>query len=712
VVLRLPPELRSVRQARADLARIASQWGCPEELVQDARVVLSELMSNGVLHARTELQVFISSPPGGGLRVEVHDASSLPVLPPVGSLPVRPPAELPDAARSLLDEPASLVGPHALLVPPTATGRGLALVSALASAWGWFAEVAGGKVVWAELGTRASRPLGWQQTYADRPVHLLRPVRLIALPLRLVKGSEDHFDDLFRELQMTRLAAAAPTRAPGTDGALDAADAGEQVAVQLAPLAENVKSALARLREPVRRAIWEATRRGDRLVDLDVLADTATPGVLQMSEELLSRSAQAAREGLLLTEPPTREVVAWRRWLRAEMEAQIAGRPPRACPFPVAPRHGEDRGPARERLDAARRDALVELRSILDAGSSAGEGFSPLAAGFAGDPVSTALARVLAYVGARRCVVCLLADDNETVTFGPSVGFSPAVAQYWQNYSLSADLPASEAIRTARPLFFRTFSELNERYPIFLSTPSENDPCLACVPLLTERSAAFGCIVFGFAHARDFGHGEISFLRHLAGEVGNFMGDERRYEAHRAAARLRQSLDEACSRVNAASTKRHVLTEVVEAVFRDISDGAAVHAVVRGGAVRYALSRHRDPERERVWAELLQRQQRRGHPDQMVTECARSGQPAVVQVMSHGAIAVAVPDNEDAQLLRKLAVGSLGVIPVSARGQVAAVVTMVNDAGRFISDEDLGAVQRLADEAGAALARLGNDGTQ
>lgn len=82
VVLSLPPELRSVGQARGRLEAAAREWGCPEHLVDDARVVLSELMSNGVLHARTDLQVVMCAR-GGGIRLEVRDASRTAPLPPL-----------------------------------------------------------------------------------------------------------------------------------------------------------------------------------------------------------------------------------------------------------------------------------------------------------------------------------------------------------------------------------------------------------------------------------------------------------------------------------------------------------------------------------------------------------------------------------------------------------------------------------------------------
>jgi anti-sigma regulatory factor (Ser/Thr protein kinase) len=49
------------------------------DLADDARLVVSELVANGVLHARTEISLSVE-PVGDGIRVAVTDGSS--VLPP------------------------------------------------------------------------------------------------------------------------------------------------------------------------------------------------------------------------------------------------------------------------------------------------------------------------------------------------------------------------------------------------------------------------------------------------------------------------------------------------------------------------------------------------------------------------------------------------------------------------------------------------------
>lgn len=117
---RLGPDAGSPEAARRLVRRVLA--ACPPELVEAASLVVSELVTNAVLHARTAIGVAIQVLEGGGVRLEVSDDS---------------PA-LPRQRRYSQD---------------SSTGRGLVLVEALSGRWGvarW--EDATGKTVWAELG--------------------------------------------------------------------------------------------------------------------------------------------------------------------------------------------------------------------------------------------------------------------------------------------------------------------------------------------------------------------------------------------------------------------------------------------------------------------------------------------------------------------------------------------------------------------------------
>ncbi|MHB8246896.1 MAG: ATP-binding protein [Acidimicrobiales bacterium] len=112
----LPPHPASVGRARRWLSHQLDEWGL-DDLDYDASVVLSELVTNAILHARTEIE--LKATHADVLRLEVCDSSA--------TLPI----------------PRG----HAAT---TTTGRGLHLVAALASSWGYEPH-GGGKTVWAEF---------------------------------------------------------------------------------------------------------------------------------------------------------------------------------------------------------------------------------------------------------------------------------------------------------------------------------------------------------------------------------------------------------------------------------------------------------------------------------------------------------------------------------------------------------------------------------
>jgi anti-sigma regulatory factor (Ser/Thr protein kinase) len=116
-VLRLPPEPASVPLARRHVIAVLEQHGLTD-VGDAAQLVMSELVTNAVRHAGTELRVRVVAN-GETLRLEVADDSG---EPPVSRMP----------------------GP---LEPG---GRGLPLVEALVDRWG-MEQTASGKVVWAEL---------------------------------------------------------------------------------------------------------------------------------------------------------------------------------------------------------------------------------------------------------------------------------------------------------------------------------------------------------------------------------------------------------------------------------------------------------------------------------------------------------------------------------------------------------------------------------
>lgn len=113
-VLELRGGREDVRTGRRFLSDTLTRLGWEEE-VDDANLLLSELLSNVALHARTSCKVIVTATPER-LRVEVEDGS----------------AAVPRVQHFAID---------------TTTGRGLRLVEQVAESWG-VDRTARGKRVW------------------------------------------------------------------------------------------------------------------------------------------------------------------------------------------------------------------------------------------------------------------------------------------------------------------------------------------------------------------------------------------------------------------------------------------------------------------------------------------------------------------------------------------------------------------------------------
>lgn len=121
----LPNDPGSVREARAFTRRVLDAAAIPPDALEQATLMVSELVTNVVLHAASVVCLRVRT--GPVTRIEVEDEG--------GPLPEQVVAAAASAMASASLEPG---------------GLGLAIVDALATRWG--TDDAGrGKVVWFEL---------------------------------------------------------------------------------------------------------------------------------------------------------------------------------------------------------------------------------------------------------------------------------------------------------------------------------------------------------------------------------------------------------------------------------------------------------------------------------------------------------------------------------------------------------------------------------
>ena len=298
IEVRLPPQPSSVADARRRVRDLLEGVG-RDDLIESTVLVVSEIVTNALLHAGTDIDLR-ASVDDEGIRVEVGD----------GSL------HLPSRRR---------------YAATSGTGRGLMMLESMVDDWGVATHPAG-KTVWFHLSNadHALDPAPGRRTDSADSVRTPGAddvaVNLKNMPLLLHAAWQEHVEALLREYLLVSLDSA------GEDPVQVHAEATDAIAV----LEEHMPGA------PVRVAADE------------LMTDAAEPSVSAPHVRVpvprasvphfdtLSRAVDAALElagqGLVLTPATQPELQEFRRWVCRQVLRQAAGNGPE--PWTV-PRHGQ-----------------------------------------------------------------------------------------------------------------------------------------------------------------------------------------------------------------------------------------------------------------------------------------------------------------------------------------------------------------------------------
>ena len=263
-------------------------WG-RGEMVDDVALSATELATNATLHSGSSYFEVELSADDASVRVAVMDRGAT-------------------AAHAIANRGEGATSVDAL-DSESMTGRGLFLVSALASTWG-VEDLPGGTRVWAEFatGTADYTPRAPQISGAATPLDGpdVRIIELRGCPPDLLLAHDANLADIARELRLF----GATHRDQGM------VEAAEQI-VQVVRL-----SAVA----------WDAARlvarQGvlDGRAEVDVAIASADVADLPRKVQVLRRAVSAAEaimaRGLLMTMPAPAPVQGWRDWVEAEMVGQ------------------------------------------------------------------------------------------------------------------------------------------------------------------------------------------------------------------------------------------------------------------------------------------------------------------------------------------------------------------------------------------------------
>jgi PAS domain S-box-containing protein len=311
--LRLPAEPASVRRARRHLRDLLRQAG-REQWADSAELALSEIATNAVLHAHTDLR----------LRVHVRDAEVE--------------VEVEDGNPAL---PAQRRGHDA----EATTGRGLELVSAVTRECG-VRPGSAGKVVWFTVADELPEEQSEEQLLADwdaadadwsggaGPIAQqagddLRSIVLLALPTTLWLAAREHHHAMLRELVLYLAEHGAAMQSPP-----DIALADEARHLVWTRLMDEVDRAREEgsARSPLPAGHPSALPEVPDAVDLHLQVPRRLAAGFAAFQDALDTAEQLSVAGQLLVRPGLPEIIAVRDWLCDQVVAQLQDVPPKPWP--------------------------------------------------------------------------------------------------------------------------------------------------------------------------------------------------------------------------------------------------------------------------------------------------------------------------------------------------------------------------------------------
>jgi anti-sigma regulatory factor (Ser/Thr protein kinase) len=290
--VRFSADPASVRGARRFVADGLRDWGMTD-LLDDATLCVSELAGNAALHSGSTFMEIAMRSLEDAVRIIVEDDGLVPAES-VGPLQGTPG---PDSHRGDVPEE------H-----PT-TGRGLAIVSILASDWG-IEQTDTGKRVWADIGGADDHPQppardeGAEQVPAVLPEGW-RVVRLLGCPVQLSLRQDEHLDELVREFQLL------------------AADRDNPRSLALAAEIEGLLNGPAHARHTGRRIAQQAAAAGQEVIDVDMAMPAGFSGEVIALQEAVRAADVLCEEMELLTLASSPELRTLRAWMTDQVVSQL-----------------------------------------------------------------------------------------------------------------------------------------------------------------------------------------------------------------------------------------------------------------------------------------------------------------------------------------------------------------------------------------------------
>jgi len=483
--LELAQDPTSIRDGRRFARRRVIDLGA-ESIADDVELAAAELLANAVQHGSPPIAILVAGD-SREVRLEVSDGNERPPIQPTTSV-------------------------------TNMTGRGLALVDAVATRWG-VDRAGGGKTVWAQFQpTTAAAALddldlerllhSWEEP-VDPEAAGLYTVVLGDVPTDLLIDAKAHIDNVVREFSL----------------AASAADSGEAITDHLAALIRTVVHEFSDARDAIKRQALAAVRRGDprtRLV-LHLPASAARAGEAYLAG--LDEADSYARAARLLTLETPAAHRLFRRWYVESVVRQLRDLVAGRTPTPIQPF---------ESCMVSEIERLSVLQRLSDRAARLQRVTAALAKSRTPEDVAdVVVSEGVSALGASGGSLVLPAEDGEHIAVPGAVGYGEGLVDALREERLDAPLPAATSLRTGRATWLESREDRDREFPALRGLEAAT-VSMCSVPLITG-GRILGALRFSFSQRRLFDDDERAFVLALAAQTAQTLQRTEVYAAERKA---------------------------------------------------------------------------------------------------------------------------------------------------------------------------------
>ena len=298
-------------------------------------------------------------------------------------------------------------------------------------------------------------------------------------------------------------------------------------------------------------------------------------------------------------------------------------------------------------------------------------------------------------------VATLMLRDDDRLLLVAAHGVRPGVEEEFASFGVGDRNPASEAVRTGRPVVLSASDDIGTRYPV-LAAHMPQDRSLMCLPL-NAGGGSLGVVGLTFDHNWTPDADELAFLTAFADGCAQAVRRARASDELEERLRQLRFLADASIELGSSLNYRVTLAKVADLLVPTLAEWCAVAMTGENGLTTVAVA-HADPARVE-WAWKLE-QRYPPDPDAPTgpPNVARTGVSELYEQVTDEMLVAAARDEEHLRLSRELDIGSAMTVPLTARGRVLGVITLLRTShARPYGHADLVFAEDLGRRAGQAV---------